>query len=1254
MENLRIGLFIRTIVKGHEHDPNLDKSFNLKFLKTKKRRNLYYSKEEIRALMRASRGRTAPIKIPYRKAWREVAPGGDGSPLLTIELVSWGLRSNWNLHIIHFKLFMRMISKLLFKVKNEVGNLTSQHLKFVFDISYRLPGSNRDSFEMLEIDIGRGESHFVNKFEPDIEYFIRVIVSRILKKIRIQLPPLLGEPIELYSSDEINIFEFIPVRINEIQVHVLNNFVGGLWGSILSTFFMHLYLIKDYRDNIETFFAEIERKKLSYYYKVSKSNCFFSSLIYGRFKTMEELNEYLNNNGARKRNKHKLTSQAQKVKSLVINKINVDNIEEKINEMGIAEDFIEEVFNFLHRHGNNNSKWKKTTFIIYAIETNAAFAPFTKHIYHPLTGMERKYTVRLLIMNGSHAIPLLPNEKWSLNKYIPPDYKKEVILEHFEPLKKRKRKQENKGPISNRSTAWTFYWDLETLNNVKAYINQLSYDLSNRNERTAITKKILEKKEKYTNIGSDGRFGVVRPYSIQILPLYDGIPGYLSGKTMVEEEEEVIVFLDEEEPESITTNVIGEGLDYLVRSNLLGPKNVFLAHNSSRFDNYFLFTWILHSYSHCKEKYGWRINLRNTIFKNGIQSISFDIEDIKRRKTYELIFHDTLPFMVGSLKNLAIGAGLPVQKGEFPYEEIKTYEDVSLKRYEIIKYGKKDCTVLKALFEKRREMFIKTNGLDPLQFSSMASYVRRIIMEKFYTKTVKIATSSIEDEVDIRKYYMGGRVETHLRGYFKDTRTKDEIENNVKKGQFTHGDFTSHYPWVCSKYPMPAGLATKGNIFTYLPENFFTLTPLRMLEILEPIPIFCTEIEYKHYRGVTEQPYFGMKFNGTLTFAYNDTKRWLKALVWKEELVFIIKHRFLGMNLRFGEKCWLWEDGETWFLADFMNEYFEQKANLDREKLTLKKGDIRIQAINSEREVAKLMINNATGFWGQKLNLMKTRLISDKLGNTKRNLKRILEADEFKINEDISFMKWADFLTNPIRNIFYSMRITNLGRMEIYNLNYSCIKANIPVLYNDTDCMIGYSSFKNLDEKIIKPNDTYNKYGMKMGGLTNEMKGGKEIEAAIFFGAKIYAYMDNTGEWSMKFKGVNQNNCYGSKKLITVEEEGELKSYLFFSDNFSENYFKSKGLKYYKVTWKDLKHWAKREFDGIRFGIRRFNFGYTNGQKLDGKTSTEIIITFGNEYKKGKLLPNGKIEAWKLSEMIEYAEKKLKIPYTKINKYLKN
>ena len=409
------------------------------------------------------------------------------------------------------------------------------------------------------------------------------------------------------------------------------------------------------------------------------------------------------------------------------------------------------------------------------------------------------------------------------------------------------------------------------------------------------------------------------------------------------------------------------------------------------------------------------------------------------------------------------------------------------------KYSIQDSIALYNALQTAQDIYFNKYKIDIESVYSTATLSLKIFRACFQDKPIFILPQKI-DKI-IREGYYGGGTDAYL----------------AYGEKIHHYDINSLYPFAMLK-PMPYNLVKPRliDLSNRSLDSFFGFAECLIycpLDMLRPVLPF-------HHLGKTIYP----------------VGNW-KGTYFSEELKAVVK---LGYKITLIQG---YEFTKTDLFTDYVNYFYEIKRT----------------STGSDKQIAKLQLNNLYGYFGRKqINLMTENIKNKDLDNAilNRIVKSVTKINDNystilsytninhylleQLNNEFHFIK--DF-TNPIMsNVALAAAVTAYAR--IIMIPY---KISPYTLYSDTD-----SAF------TLKPIDI-NLIGEDLGLMKDELKG-NIIEEAYFLGPKQYVYYfyDKEGirkEYSV-FAGVPRNS-------LSFEEGKALFEGKIITKTISNRFYKS-------------------------------------------------------------------------------------------------
>lgn len=590
----------------------------------------------------------------------------------------------------------------------------------------------------------------------------------------------------------------------------------------------------------------------------------------------------------------------------------------------------------------------------------------------------------------------------------------------------------------------------------------------------------------------------------------------------------------------------------------------FIAHNGRGYDFQLVMKWIY----------------KNTSYKPFTIYAGSKIMTFSVSGELKLRFVDSLNFITQKLSSFPKTFGIKeLKKGFYPYwfnsvdnfdyigemperrffkpnqmdeksrkEFLKWYDDKKQNNYiwnhreETKTYCISDVDILRRSCEIFRDTYLEIADIDPFGYTTIASVCMAIFkgnyivphyntnywnikesgdkdeLTDFITRTTKqvftdkkIAIFNYEDQEFIRKSFFGGRTNAiKLKYDFKDN------EEGI------YSDITSLYPSVnyYDEYPLGHPEIITENFGDV--KNYFGFVDCDVVcpkDLYFPVLARKGEkllFDLQDKRGVwatnelnkaIEKGYKIKKIHKV--FHFQKTSRELfKPYVSK---FLKIKQEASG----FPDWCKT-EDDKLKYIADYKEQ---QGIQLDYSKIKFNAG---------MRAIAKLCLNSLWGKFGQRSNMPKTEIISDKtkwndiVFNDKYTSQSFFFIDDERV--EISYKMTDDNVeSNFNTNIAIASFTTASARMRLY---YGLDKLNRQVLYHDTDSLVYvYDNDKPQGEGNEKL-----PLGDLLGEWTDELDGTKMIGTFISGGPKNYSYETDDGEYHTKIKGFTLN--YDACKVL--------------------------------------------------------------------------------------------------------------------------
>ena len=552
----------------------------------------------------------------------------------------------------------------------------------------------------------------------------------------------------------------------------------------------------------------------------------------------------------------------------------------------------------------------------------------------------------------------------------------------------------------------------------------------------------------------------------------------------------------------------------------------FIAHNGSRFDNYFLITELI--------KTG---NTPKDIILNNGALMSFKFGENNKML-------DSINFLMCPLGKAGKSFGLDPKfwKSDFNHSKIKSWEDTQTHKNEVVDYLDLDVLCLKYAWEKFSDkMFdaFKVHTQDFITTSSMAYAIWTNSMDE----TIYLPD---EEELEfVRKSIYGANVYPTQKHY-KSTQHDDLMSGKIKYDELTDYlkimDVVSLYPTSMTNiYPVGKSKWTT--------EYNSCIMGIWEIDFEPPKDIFTSQLPRKVNGGIVHSLESGSGVYNSI-----DIKRAVDA----------------GYKITKVHKGLIWEAEATPF-RDYVLNGFELK-NKAREE-----GDAVMYAIS------KLLLN---GLYGKTLQ----RPIYNKvtIASTHNDaLDFINNHDEI---EDISILNENNVLyCGSIKPEEYNDAITKPSQLGSFVLGYSrTIMYNIqkkidPTLkkpsffYTDTDCFHIHAKDLNILNDIM---------GDDLGQINSDLDNEGKIIEGIYLAPKQYSvsYVDNKENISGKFKCKGISNKYLKPEMYS-NALNKKSTQVVMKDSFKKIHYKqnSNQLQYdkFSIHLEDIQRtFHKTEWEG--------------------------------------------------------------------------
>lgn len=452
---------------------------------------------------------------------------------------------------------------------------------------------------------------------------------------------------------------------------------------------------------------------------------------------------------------------------------------------------------------------------------------------------------------------------------------------------------------------------------------------------------------------------------------------------------------------------------------------------------------------------------------------------------------------------------------------------------EMKKYCKSDVDILRRCCIIFQELYYQVAGIDPFRYTTIASVCmaifksecildnpikidtevelskeekERIQLEERQQvfKDAKIAILPHEQQEFIRKSFFGGRTNaTKLMYHFKGT----------EEGRYI--DITSLYPTVnyYDEYPMghPIEITENfGDITKYFGFIDCYVIPPKDLYF----PVLATKgkkltFDLLEKRGV----WTSIELNKAIEMGYK-VKEIYKVLHFNKRGNTLFKSyvsKFLKIKQEAsGLPSWVKTPQDK---QKYIDDYYKnQGIKLDPEKIEFNAG---------LRAIAKLCLNSLWGKFGQRPNMPKSEIVSDKAKWNKIMFGAKYTGQDFHLIDEkraeITYkMASGDEEVNYNTNIAIAAFTTGHARLRLYT---ALERLGEQVLYHDTDSVVYKFDPKN-------PNHKEFELGDYLGDWTDELDGWTMKGTFVSGGPKNYSYekfLDGKVKRETKIKGMTLN-----------------------------------------------------------------------------------------------------------------------------------
>ena len=476
---------------------------------------------------------------------------------------------------------------------------------------------------------------------------------------------------------------------------------------------------------------------------------------------------------------------------------------------------------------------------------------------------------------------------------------------------------------------------------------------------------------------------------------------------------------------------------------------------------------------------------------------------------------------------------------------------------EMKEYCISDVDILRKCCIKLRKLYIDTCEIDPFQYLTIASVCMAIYKYHYVDKSFPARTKIFENTWtgDPSKYEDEKRKEYNKSKQEYEDTTREIVFREKKIGIIPFKDID----WLRRSFFGGRTNATKllyhfkdgeegkySDITSLYPTvNFYDEYPAGHYKVLDNQ--YCNDNQFEVLRKVRKKEYFGfiecdvsppknlyhpvLPVKTTkLVFDLND-----KRGVWcSNELYNAIDK---GYKITKVYEVRYYEDTTKSLFKDYVGKFLKIKQESsgypdwvkteedknkyiknyhDNQGVLMEKEKIEVNP--GLRAIAKLCLNSLWGKFGQRTNMGKTEIISDKgefikiLSNDKYDNIQWVDINKDKLQ--VSYTIKDQFVENDFNtSIAVASFTTSHARGRLYEaLNI----LQEQVLYFDTDSVV-YKYNPNDPKSICLKNGDY------LGDWTDELEGRKMIGTFVSGGPKNYSYETDDGHYHTKVKGFNLN-----------------------------------------------------------------------------------------------------------------------------------
>ena len=488
----------------------------------------------------------------------------------------------------------------------------------------------------------------------------------------------------------------------------------------------------------------------------------------------------------------------------------------------------------------------------------------------------------------------------------------------------------------------------------------------------------------------------------------------------------------------VDTSVI-EFMEWVRKYALTLPEGSTLtmyAHNGGKFDNHFIFQYILDnpkcgfSVPNVFAREGRLINFKTSITGN-----------------HHISFSDSITLLMGSLDQLTGAGGFDVEhkklKGSVPFR-LFTREHIFKAdiKARIVKYCNWDSIGLYEVMESFYMIMKDGFHIDIRRKATMSSLAKKIFLDQYYNPEIyPIYSLSMEHDRFVRESYLGGRTDVYTK-------------LGAHKGKFYYHDYCSWYPTQMSEQNLPYGLpemivgdvkirAKLGNQFTC----GFIRCRVRSIEAVK-------------------LPLHGIKKDiaGTNKLIFPNFQNWTQITLFSKEIEKGLEHNLY--EYIFEEAMWFMSSD---FYKKCVDDVFQLKKNANQNP--------------AKKKAMKILLNSLYGFWGINRFTKSTKVVKNQHLMYKALACGSLSNFCQFPSRECYLIEFDSYMARIESNSAIASAITSYARIGLWELMNEIEDHGGKVMYTDTDSVIS-----TLDlEKIPFFIDKYFSNPGELGSLANEI-----------------------------------------------------------------------------------------------------------------------------------------------------------------------